>query len=77
MNATVKMNLKNLNQVCYLEGIKRAVKKKAATLQRQKVMKGRGTIRNTALQELRMHGQEGREGTAAKGYETGEARTKA
>ena len=38
-NVTFTLNLKKLNQVCNLESSKRAVKKKAAALQRQRVMK--------------------------------------
>lgn len=40
LNVTFKLSLKNLIQVCYLESSKRAVKKKAAALQRQRGMKG-------------------------------------
>lgn len=39
-NVTFKLNPRNLNQVGYLESSKRAVKKKAAAWQRQRVMKG-------------------------------------
>lgn len=46
---TFKLNLENLQQLCYLE---RAVKKKAAALQRQSQERQqhvRGTIRSTVL----------------------------
>lgn len=58
---TFKLNLKKTG-VCNLEGSKRAVKKKAATLQRQRVNERRPgrAIRSTALLDLGMQGWEHR-----------------